>query len=201
MTEAPIVTMASVRDRDDVLANTEGRAVRGVELIAVKLDGSRAALGEEGEVRVKGPMVMRGYLDASLDADAFDDAGYLRTGDLARLDADGNVAITGRVKDIIIRNMENISAKEVEDLLFTHPAVADAAVIGLPDDRTGERVCAVVVLKGGAAAPALADLVAFTVANGLAKYKTPEQLEVVDALPRNPTGKVLKHELRATFAR
>ncbi|MBA2281825.1 MAG: AMP-binding protein [Acidimicrobiia bacterium] len=201
MTEAPIVTMASVHDRDDVLANTEGRAVRGVELIAVKLDGSRAALGEEGEVRVKGPMVMRGYLDASLDADAFDDAGYLRTGDLARLDADGNVAITGRVKDIIIRNMENISAKEVEDLLFTHPAVADAAVIGLPDDRTGERVCAVVVLKGGAAAPALADLVAFTVANGLAKYKTPEQLEVVDALPRNPTGKVLKHELRATFAR
>ena len=114
----------------------------------MKLDGSRAGVGEEGEIRVKGPMVMRGYLDSSLDADAFDADGYLRTGDLGRLDGAGNVAITGRVKDIIIRNMENISAKEVEDLLFTHPAVADAAVIGLPDARTGERVCAVVVLEG-----------------------------------------------------
>jgi acyl-CoA synthetase (AMP-forming)/AMP-acid ligase II len=199
MTEAPIVTMASVRDRDEVLAGSEGRAVRGVDLITVKLDGSRAGGGEEGEIRVKGPMVMRGYLDSSLDADAFDADGYLRTGDLARLDDDGNITITGRVKDIIIRNMENISAKEVEDLLFTHPAVADAAVIGLPDDRTGERVCAVVVLQEGEPAPSLDDLVGFTVANGLAKQKTPEQLEVVDALPRNPTGKVLKYELRDRF--
>jgi cyclohexanecarboxylate-CoA ligase len=199
MTEAPIVTMASVRDTDEVLAGTEGRAVAGVDLVAVALDGTRAGAGEEGEIRVKCPMVMRGYLDGSLDADAFDADGYLRTGDLGRLDEAGNVAITGRVKDIIIRNMENISAKEVEDLLFTHPAVADAAVIGLPDDRTGERVCAVVVLRPGAEAPSLADLVAFTVENGLAKQKTPEQLEVVDVLPRNPTGKVLKFELRDQF--
>jgi acyl-CoA synthetase (AMP-forming)/AMP-acid ligase II len=199
MTEAPIVTMASVRDNDEVLANTEGRAVLGVDLITVTLDGERAKAGEEGEIRVKGPMVMRGYLDSSLDAEAFDADGYLRTGDLGRLDEDGNVTITGRVKDIIIRNMENISAKEVEDLLFTHPAISDAAVVGLPDDRTGERVCAVVVLTEGQDAPALADLVEFTVANGLAKQKTPEQLEVVDALPRNPTGKVLKYELRDRF--
>jgi len=173
--------------------------VRGVDLIAVKLDGERAAAGEEGEIRVKGPMVMRGYLDSSLDADAFDADGYLRTGDLGRLDDAGNVAITGRVKDIIIRNMENISAKEVEDLLFTHPQIADAAVVGLPDAKTGERVCAVVVLAEGADAPALAELVEFTVANGLAKQKTPEQLEVVEVLPRNPTGKVLKYELRDRF--
>jgi acyl-CoA synthetase (AMP-forming)/AMP-acid ligase II len=199
MTEAPIVTMASVRDTDEVLAQTEGAAVLGVDLVTVKLDGTRAGPGEEGEVRVKGPMVMKGYLDSSLDADAFDADGYLRTGDLARLDEAGNVAITGRVKDIIIRNMENISAKEVEDLLFTHPAIADAAVVGLRDDRTGERVCAVVVLAEGAEAPPLADLVEFTVANGLAKYKTPEQLEVVDVLPRNPTGKVLKFELRDRY--
>jgi non-ribosomal peptide synthetase component E (peptide arylation enzyme) len=146
-------------------------------------------------------MVMRGYLDPSLDADAFDENGYLRTGDLARLDDAGNVVITGRVKDIIIRNMENISAKEVEDLLFTHPAIADVAVVGLPDDRTGERVCAVVVLADGAEAPSLTELVDFTVANGLAKQKTPEQLEILPALPRNPTGKVLKHELRATYGK
>ena len=149
MTEAPIVTMASVRRHRRGAGRTpRARPCPASTSCTVKLDGSRAGVGEEGEIRVKGPMVMRGYLDSSLDADAFDADGYFRTGDLGRLDADGNVAITGRVKDIIIRNMENISAKEVEDLLFTHPAVADAAVIGLPDARTGERVCAVVVLAG-----------------------------------------------------
>jgi acyl-CoA synthetase (AMP-forming)/AMP-acid ligase II len=199
MTEAPIVTMASVRDSDEVLATTEGRAVEGVDLVAVKLDGSRAAAGEEGEIRVKGPMVMRGYVDASLDTEAFDDDGYLRTGDLGVLDEAGNVRVTGRVKDIIIRNMENISAKEVEDLLFAHPKVADAAVIGLPDARTGERVCAVVVPADAGDPPTLAELLEFTVAQGLAKQKCPEQLELVDALPRNPTGKVVKYELRDRF--
>jgi cyclohexanecarboxylate-CoA ligase len=188
MTEAPIVTMASVRDSDEVLATTEGRAVEGVDLVLV-----------DGEVRVKGPMVMRGYLEPSLDADAFDENGYLRTGDLGELDDAGNVRITGRVKDIIIRNMENISAKEVEDLLFTHPKVADAAVIGLPDARTGERVCAVVVAKDPADPPTLPEILEFTVANELAKQKSPEQLEVVEVLPRNPTGKVLKYELRDRF--
>jgi len=188
MTEAPIVTMASVRDSDTVLAETEGRAVEGVDLVLV-----------EGEIRVKGPMVMRGYLDSSLDAEAFDPDGYLRTGDLGVLDDAGNVRITGRVKDIIIRNMENISAKEVEDLLFTHPKVADAAVIGLSDARTGERVCAVVVPADPADPPTLAEVLEFTVAEGLAKQKSPEQLEVVDVLPRNPTGKVLKYELRDRF--
>ena len=95
--------------------------------------------------------------------------------------------------------MENISAKEVEDLLFTHPAVADAAVIGLPDDRTGERVCAVVVLPEGPTPRRLADLVDFTVEQRPGQAEDPEQLEVVDALPRNPTGKVLKYELRDRF--
>src|SRR3546814_6548918 len=89
--------------------------------------------------------MMKGYRDSSLDAEAFDEDGWFRTGDLGRLDAEGMLTITGRVKDIIIRNMENVSAKEVEDLLFGHPDVADIAVIGVPDDRTGERVCAVVV--------------------------------------------------------
>ena len=105
------------------------------------------------------------------------------------------------MKDIIIRNGENISAKEVEDLLFTHPKVADVAVIGLPDARTGERVCAVVVAEDRAPtrrrSPSSSS---FTVANGLAKQKIPEQLEIVDVLPRNPTGKVLKHELRDRFS-
>ncbi len=199
MTEAPIMTMASVRDSDDVLANTEGRAVQGTEIIAVKLDGTRAGVGEEGELRVKGPMVMRGYLDASLDADAFDEDGFLRTGDLGKLDAAGNIAITGRVKDIIIRNMENISAKELEDILFTHPKVADVAVVGLPDAKTGERACAVVVPSDAGDPPALAELCDHLLAAGLMKQKLPEQLEIVDALPRNPTGKIVKFELRDRF--
>ncbi|HEX4821599.1 MAG TPA: AMP-binding protein [Acidimicrobiales bacterium] len=201
MTEAPIVTMASVRDDDDALANTEGAPVTGVDLVTVKIDGTRAARGEEGEIRLKAPMLMRGYLDSSLDAEAFDDNGYFRTGDLAVVDDNGNVRITGRVKDIIIRNMENISAKELEDNLFAHPKVADVAVIGLPDERTGERACAVVVPADARDAPTLDELCSYLLERGLMKQKLPEQLELVDALPRNPTGKVVKFELRDRYAK
>ena len=201
MTEAPIVTMASVRDNDDVLANTEGAPVTGVDLITVKIDGTRAAAGEEGEIRLRAPMLMRGYIDSSLDAEAFDENGYFRTGDLAVIDDDNNVRITGRVKDIIIRNMENISAKELEDNLFAHPKVADVAVVGLPDDRTGERACAVIVPADASDVPSLDELCAYLLERGLMKQKLPEQLEVVDALPRNPTGKVVKFELRERYAK
>jgi acyl-CoA synthetase (AMP-forming)/AMP-acid ligase II len=201
MTEAPIVTMASVRDTDDVLATTEGAPVTGVDLITVKLDGSHAVAGEEGEIRLKAPMLMRGYLDSTLDGDAFDDNGYFRTGDLAVVDAAGNVRITGRVKDIIIRNMENISAKELEDNLFAHPKVADVAVIGLPDERTGERACAVVVPADPGDPPTLAELCDHLLDAGLMKQKLPEQLELIDALPRNPTGKIVKFELRDRYAK
>ena len=145
LTEAPIIAMGSVRDTDEQLANTEGKATGTTQLRTVTLEGKEAGIGEEGEIRAKAPQLMKGYLDRSLDAEAFDEDGWFKTGDLGRIDADGMVTITGRVKDIIIRNMENISAKEVEDLLFGHPEVADVAVIGLPDPKTGERVCAVVV--------------------------------------------------------
>ena len=134
---------------DDVLAATEGPAVAGTRLRIVTVDGKEAGVGEEGEVRAKGPQVTLGYLDAALDAAAFDEDGWFRTGDLGMLDAEGNLTITGRLKDVIIRKGENISAKEVEDLLFTHPKVADVAVIGLPDPASGERACAVVVTAEG----------------------------------------------------
>jgi cyclohexanecarboxylate-CoA ligase len=200
LTEAPILVMGSVNDTDEQLANTEGRATNGVRLRLVTLEGKEAGIDEEGEIRAKGPQVMKGYLDSSLDADAFDEDGWFKTGDLARVDADGMVTITGRVKDIIIRNMENISAKEVEDLLFTHPDIADVAVIGVPDPKTGERVCAVVVPKDPAAPITLHDLVAFCREQGLMTQKLPERMEIVDALPRNPTGKVLKFELKERFS-
>lgn len=201
LTEAPIIAMAWTTDSDEVLAETEGRATRGVQLRAVTLDGVECKVGEEGEIRAKGPQLMKGYLDSALDAAAFDDDGWFRSGDLGRLDAAGNVRITGRVKDIIIRNMENISAKELEDILFTHPKVTDVAVVGLPDARTGERACAVVVPASADDAPTLAELCHHLLEQGLMKQKLPEQLELVDALPRNPTGKVVKFELRDRFSK
>ena len=199
LTEAPIIAMGTVDDADEQLANTEGRATGTTRLRAVTLDGKEAGIGEEGEIRVKAPQLMKGYLDTSLDAEAFDEEGWFRTGDLGRIDAEGMVTITGRVKDIIIRNMENISAKEVEDILFTHPDVADVAVIGVPDPKTGERVCAVVVPADPAQPLTFDSMVAHCREAGLMTQKLPERLELVDALPRNPTGKILKFELRDRF--
>ena len=199
LTEAPILVLVADDDTDEVKAQTEGKPMPGVELKLVKLDGSIAGPNEEGEIRAKAPQMMRGYLDSSLDEEAFDEDGWFRTGDLGQQDEEGNLIITGRLKDIIIRNMENISAKEVEDLLFEHPQVADVAVIGLPDDKTGERVAAVVVTEGDEPI-SFEEMKEHLVAKGLRKQALPEQLEFLDVLPRNPTGKVVKYELRDQFA-
>jgi cyclohexanecarboxylate-CoA ligase len=199
LTEAPIVVMANTTDPDQKLADTEGRPTPGVDLIVVALDGCRAGPGQEGEIRLKGPQVIKGYLDPSLDADAFDEDGYFRSGDLGVVDEEGYVTITGRLKDVIIRHGENISAKEVEDLLYGHPAVADVAVIGLPDPKTGERACAVVAVREGEAF-GFDDMVAFLKDQSLRAQAIPEQLELVEAVPRNPAGKILKHTLRERFA-
>jgi acyl-CoA synthetase (AMP-forming)/AMP-acid ligase II len=199
LTEAPIVVMARTTDPDDKLATTEGRPTPGVDLIVVGMDGKRAGPGEEGEIRLKGPQVISGYLDPALDADAFDEEGYFRSGDLGVVDAEGYVTITGRLKDVIIRHGENISAKEVEDLLYTHPAVADVAVIGLPDPKTGERACAVVAVAEGQSLT-FDDMVTFLKANALRTQAIPEQLELVAVVPRNPAGKILKHTLREQYA-
>ncbi|MET0882086.1 MAG: AMP-binding protein, partial [Acidimicrobiales bacterium] len=200
LTEAPILVLVDVDDPDPVKAETEGKPMPGVELKLVKLDGTVAGPDEEGEIRAKAPQMMRGYLDSSLDADAFDEDGWFRTGDLGQQDAEGNLIITGRLKDIIIRNMENISAKEVEDLLFEHHQVGDVAVIGLPDERTGERVVAIVVAAEGQDPISFETMKEHLLAKGLRKPALPEQLEFMDVLPRNPTGKVVKYELRDQFA-
>jgi acyl-CoA synthetase (AMP-forming)/AMP-acid ligase II len=199
LTECPILAMSTVEDPDVKLAETEGRTTPGVEVKVVRLDDSVAKPGEEGEIRVKGPMLFRGYVDSSLDPDAFDGDGWFRTGDIGVQDADGYIAITGRLKDVIIRKGETISAKEVEDLLFTHPGIGDVAVIGLQDDASGERACAIVVPADKEAPPNLEDIFDFCSQAGLMTQKVPEQLEIVDVLPRNATGKVLKHELRKQY--
>ena len=197
-TEAPIVTMAAATDTDDELARSEGKPTHGVELRVIGPDGRIVDPGGEGEIRVRAPQMMRGYLDPALDVEAFDDDGFFRTGDLGRFDEQGNLVVTGRTKDIIVRKGENVSAKEVEDLIVLHDKVADVAVIGLPDPDSGERVCAVVQIAGDGEV-SFDELIVHLRDRGLMTQKLPEQLEIVDLLPRNASGKVLKHVLRDEF--
>jgi acyl-CoA synthetase (AMP-forming)/AMP-acid ligase II len=197
MTEAPIVSQTDIDAPDESKRHGEGTPTEGVDMKMIDRDGNEVARGEEGEVVVKGRQVMRGYLDSSLDADVFTADGYLRTGDLGRFDAHGAVVITGRLKDVIIRKGENISAKEVEDVLFTHPKVADVAVLGLPDAERGELVCACIVPADAADPPTRDDVLDFCRAQGLMLQKVPERVEIIATMPRTPSGKVPKHELRA----
>ena len=200
LTECPTCTMNRLDDTDAKLAHTEGRAnPPELKIRIVKTDGAEAIQDEEGEVRVQGPQLFQGYLDPALNQKAFDEEGYFRTGDLGRLDIDGFLTITGRLKDVIVRKGENISAKEVEDLLHSHPQISEAAVIGLPDPNSGERACAVIVRKPGTDALGLSDVANFLREQELIAQKLPEQVEYVDKLPRNATGKVLKHDLRKFF--
>jgi acyl-CoA synthetase (AMP-forming)/AMP-acid ligase II len=197
LTEFPAATSLGVNDAVEKFDGTVGLMAPGCSIKVVDFDGQPCEPGQEGELWVNGPQRLLGYVDSHLDAEAFDDDEYFRTGDLGTIDSDGFVRITGRLKDIIIRNAENISALEIEAVLVQHPSVADVAVVGLPDDRTGERACAVIVLAPGVEALSIPELARHCTAAGLAKLKIPEQLEIVEALPRNPMGKVLKHVLRA----
>lgn len=184
LTEFPIVTGPSADNPPEKLLSTVGPPSPAAQVRVV-----------DGELRAKGPQAFLGYVDASLDAAAFDEDGWVRTGDLGFVDEDGFVTITGRLKDVIIRNNENISALEIEDILLGHPEVNDVAVVGLPDPRTGERVCAVIVPAPGTTVT-LDSVAAHFAAQGIAKQKTPEQIELVESIERNPMGKALKNEIR-----
>jgi acyl-CoA synthetase (AMP-forming)/AMP-acid ligase II len=186
-TEVPVTTVGSLDDVDHA-ADTDGRA----GIADIKLT--------DGEICARGPQMLVGYLHTDDETASFDTEGYFRTGDLARWVDDGYLVVTGRAKDIIIRNGENISPKEVEDLLVAHPAIAEIAVVGVPDDRTGERACAVIV-TADERAPDLDDLRTLLIGEGLAKFKIPEQIVIWDALPKNDAGKVLKHQIRATLTK
>lgn len=202
MTEVPMITMGAPDDTAHHLATTEGRPPEGMEIRVVDEAGKEVPAGVDGAVRLRGEAVCQGYLDPRQNADAFDTDGFLITGDLGHVLPTGHLVLTGRAKDIIIRKGENISAKEIEDLLHRHPAVQDAAVVGLPDAERGERVCAVLELRPGKAPLALADLTTYLRGQGLSTFKLPEQLEILDALPRNETlRKVLKYKLRERYAR
>jgi acyl-CoA synthetase (AMP-forming)/AMP-acid ligase II len=199
MTESCITAINDPTDTDEHLMHTSGQAVLGMAIKAVLPDGSTAPPNVDGEMRIKGDSVMVGYLDPVVNADAWDADGWFRTGDIGHLDDNGYVRITGRMKDIIIRKGENISAKELEDLLYTHPKVLDAAVIGLPDRERGELVCAVVEVRDPADPLTFDEMVTWFVDAQTMRQKIPERLETT-TLPRTATGKVLKTELRARFA-
>jgi len=201
MTEVSTTTIGRMTDTDEQLAYSDGAPLPHVELRIV-LDGERlAANGEDGEIRIRGPMVCKGYLDSEQTRAAFDADGFFKTGDLGHLRPDGHLVVTGRLKDLIIRKGENISPREVEDLLHAHPKVADVAVIGLPDPERGERVCAVVEQAPDQDPLSFDEMVAHLRAAGLMVQKIPEQLEVVDELPRNQAlRKILKYKLRERYA-
>ncbi|WP_438293239.1 class I adenylate-forming enzyme family protein [Streptomyces sp. HUAS TT7] len=200
MTEVPMITMGAPDDTAENLATTEGCPPPGMEIRITDEAGRPVPPGVDGEVRLRGEAVCRGYLDPAQSKAVFDADGFLITGDVGHLKESGHLVLTGRIKDIIIRKGENISAKEIEDLLHTHPAVGDAAVVGLPDPERGELVCAVVEQPPGTGELTLEGMTSFLRAQGLSVHKLPERLELVEALPRNETlRKVLKYKLRERF--
>jgi acyl-CoA synthetase (AMP-forming)/AMP-acid ligase II len=194
-TEVPVTTVGAMQ-RGDVAhaADTDGRPGKA-EVKLVDAAGNEAA---EGEICARGPQMLVGYLHEEDEAGAFDAEGFYRTGDLGRWVDGDYLVVTGRAKDIIIRNGENISPKEIEDILVGHPDIAEVALVGIPDKRTGERVCAVIVPKRQPG-PDVAGLGAFLGGQGVATFKFPEQVVVRDSLPRNDAGKVLKAQIQATI--
>jgi cyclohexanecarboxylate-CoA ligase len=198
-TEFPTITTTDAADAESMGIETEGRVIAPAELRIVDADGRVVPPGQEGEVQARGPDCCVGYADPALNADAFTADGWYRSGDLGSVDAGGYLRITGRLKDIVIRKGEKFSVRELEEAIARHPAVAAAAVLAVPDPRSGERACAVVTLHAGAVLtlPELAD---FLLAAGLARQKLPEQLEVVAELPHTDSGKVHRAALRQRFA-
>jgi acyl-CoA synthetase (AMP-forming)/AMP-acid ligase II len=200
MTEVPMITIASPSDPLEVHRYTDGAPIVGLTMRIADPDGNALAVDVEGEVQLKGKVVTPGYVDAALNEAAFID-GWFRTGDLGRLRPDGRLCLTGRIKDIIIRKGEKISAREIEELLMGHPLVQRVAVIGIPDRSRGERICAVVERVPGATDLGFEDMIEYLSSAGLSKYKLPEQLEVIDQLPSaGSLLKVAKGTLRTMFA-
>lgn len=194
-TEAPTVTLGVVdRGETALRAETEGYVV-GHEIRLVDDEGKVVRVGDEGEIITRGPEVCVGYALDEHNLEAFDEDGFFHTGDLARQTPEGCLIITGRKKDIIIRGGENLSPKEIEDVLYTHPSVREAAVVAMPHPRLGETCCAFVTLKVGASFD-FAAMQALLSRSGLARQKHPERLEIVETLPYTAAGKIRKNLLR-----
>src|SRR5258705_2225629 len=200
MTEG-LLCYTRLDDPENVTFTTQGRALSsGDEIRIVANDGTDAAPGQVGELWCRGPYTIRGYFRApERNREAFSSDGYYRTGDLVRLDPSGNLVVEGRIKDLINRGGEKISAEEVEAHLIAHPSIEAAAVVAMPDAMLGEKACVYLTLRNGEVFE-LATMRNFLAARGVAQYKWPERIEVVRELPLTNVGKIKKSELRADIA-
>jgi cyclohexanecarboxylate-CoA ligase len=194
MTENGAVTLIELNDPDERAFTTDGLPLKGVDLKVVDIDGSELPADQPGKLYVRSCSNFGGYLKRP-QLNNTDSDGWFDTGDLARIDAQGYVRITGRSKDVIIRGGENIPVVEIESLLYRHPAIAMAAIVAYPDERLGERACAVVVLKPGQSLD-LPSLVGYLKEQKVATQYIPEKLVVRDAMPATPSGKIQKFKLR-----
>ncbi|MGH8979158.1 MAG: AMP-binding protein [Acidimicrobiia bacterium] len=195
-TEHPSVSGSSFEAPAGKRHATDGSPLPGVEIRLVDDGGAPAPIGVAGEIWSRGPDLCVGYTDAALTADAFDAEGWYRSGDVGVLDADGYLTITDRLKDVIIRGGENVSAAEVEEAIATLPQIAEVAVVAAPDARLGEHASAVVRLAAGVELIELRDITDHLERIGVARQKWPEELHVVDDFPRTATGKIRKVDLR-----
>ena len=199
MTENGAVTITRPNDPPEKTFNTDGRAIPGMEVRVVDAQGNILPPNEEGMLQSRGACAFVGYMKKP-ELHGTDPDGWFDTGDLARMDEDGYIRITGRSKDILIRGGENIPVVEIEELLYRHPAIQDAALVGMPDPRLGERGCAFVTLRPGQALT-LAEMVAYLAEEKMAKNYMPEHLEIIPDMPRTASGKIQKFKLREDAAR
>jgi cyclohexanecarboxylate-CoA ligase len=199
-TEFPTLSCGRLEDSLDRRAETDGRPIGRARVRCVNEDGVDVPDGEPGELLVRGPELFLGYLDRAVTATSMTADGWFRTGDLGIIDPDGSVVIKGRRKDIIVRGGENISVKEVEDLILESPEVREVAIVAMPDPVMVERMCAYVVPEPGCR-PTVASIGDGLIQGGLMRQKLPERVELVDELPKTPSGKVKKFELRSRIAR
>ena len=197
--EHPQATATRFDDPVSTRIATDGSVIVDTEMRIVDPDGDEVPTGVAGEVLLRGPQQFLGYTDPELNVAAIDSSGWFHTDDVGFLDRDGRLTITDRLKDIIIRGGENLSSMEIEGITVRHPSVVDAAAIGVPDDRYGERIGIVIVIAPGTELVTVEDLQTFFAFVGVAKTKAPEFVAAIDELPRNATGKVKKHVLRETI--
>ena len=190
--------MTRLDDEIEVVCNTVGRKCCPYEIYKIiDKDENELPPTKDGELVSKGPGIFTGYFKSSVESEnIFTKDGFLKTGDLARIDESGNIRITGRIKDIILRGGENISAKEIEDLISTHPMVKDVAVVGMPDRELGERICAYVQKTADAHGCTFEQLISFLKEKGASVLNLPERVEFVDVIPLTKAGKADKRFLR-----
>ena len=197
MTENMIVTTTRPGDPVELVSESDGTPVDWMEVRVMGADGEPVGTGESGRLQCRGPSQALGYFHRDdLYAAAAPDGDWFDTGDVARVRDDGGIRIVGRTKDLVIRGGENVPVAEVEDLLLRHPAVAEVAVVAVPDERLGERACAVVTPEPGVEVPTLAELTGFLDDAGMARQFWPERLVVMDDMPHTPSGKIQKFKLR-----